>query len=57
MICNLFLEGVLRILVLVYVFRLLDVGGDSRSVVFSDLCLHDNLMKDIYTDIYLFFQI
>ena len=26
---------------LVYVFRLLDVGWDSRSVVFSDLSLHD----------------
>ena len=36
------LEGVLRMLDLVYVFRLLDVGWDSRSVVFSDLSLHDS---------------
>ena len=37
----LFLEGLLRIFGLVYVFRLFDVGCDSRSVVFSDLRLHD----------------
>ena len=37
------LEGVLRMLDLVYVFRLLDVGWDSRSVVFSDLSLHDRV--------------
>ena len=36
------LEGLLRILGLVYVFRLFDVGCDSRSVVISDLCLHDS---------------
>ena len=38
------LKGVLRMLDLVYVFRLLDVGWDSRSVVFSDLSLHDNMV-------------
>ena len=37
----LFLEGLLRILGLVYIFRLFDVGCDSRSVVFSDHRLHD----------------
>ena len=42
MIYYLFLQGLLRIFGLVYVFRLFDVGCDSRSVVFSDLRLHDN---------------
>ena len=41
------LEGVLRMLDLVYVFRLLDVGWDSRSVVFSDLSLHDNFEYNV----------
>ena len=41
-ICNTFLEGLLRIFGLVYVFRLFDVGCDSRSVMFSDLRLHDS---------------
>ena len=49
----LFLEGLLRILGLVYVFRLFDVGCDSRSVVFSDLCLHDNVDRVVARSIWL----
>ena len=45
------LEGLLHILGLVYVFRLFDVGCDSRSVVISDLCLHDNVVINRYLNL------